>query len=74
MPLKVGKANSFPLRLPVTMRRDLKALAEAEGISINQLISLAVAEKIVRSQPRPVMDYAADAGSPTIQDPNRLPR
>ena len=74
MPLKIGKANSFPLRLPVTMRRELKALAEAEGISINQLISLAVAEKIVRSQRQPVMDYVADIGSPTIDDPNRLPQ
>ena len=74
MPLKIGKANSFPLRLPVTMRRELKALAETEGISINQLISLAVAEKIVRFQRRPVLDRAADIGSPTIHDPNRLPQ
>ena len=74
MPLKSGKANSFPLRLPVTMRRELKALAETEGISINQLITVAVAEKIVRHQRLPALDYAADIGSPTVHDPNRLPQ
>jgi hypothetical protein len=73
MRLKI-KANSFPLRLPVTMRRELKALAETEGISINQLIALAVAEKIVRHQGRPALDYAANVGSPTIHDPDRLPQ
>lgn len=73
MPIKIGKANSFPLRLPVTMRRELKALAETEGISINQLITLAVAEKIVRHQRRPALDYAAHVDSPA-HDPNRLPQ
>ena len=71
MPSKIGKANSYPLRLPVTMRRELTALARSEGISINQLISLAIAEKIVRCQQRVVRDPAADLNSPTLQEPNR---
>jgi len=45
MPSNIGKARSYPLRLPLTMRRELTALAKSEGISLNQLISLAVAEK-----------------------------
>lgn len=55
---KTGKATSFPLRLPVTMRQELNALAKREGISINQLISLAVAEKIVRCQGQAGPGYA----------------
>lgn len=53
MTSKAGKAAAFPLRLPVTMRRELNELAKREGISINHFISLAVAEKIVRCQRQP---------------------
>jgi len=38
----------FALRLPLSMRREATTLAESEGISINQFIALAVAEKITR--------------------------
>jgi predicted DNA-binding ribbon-helix-helix protein len=36
----------FSLRLPKTLHEDLKALAEEEGVSVNQFISQALAEKI----------------------------
>ena len=68
MPSKIGKANSYPLRLPVTMQRELKALAKDEGISVNQFINLAVAEKIVRCQQRSVPDQAANVNSPTLHE------
>ena len=42
------KALSFPLRLPLTMRAELEARADAEGISRNQFIVMAVAEKFIR--------------------------
>lgn len=38
----------FPLRLPLTMRRQANDLAHREGLSLNQFVSLAVAEKITR--------------------------
>lgn len=38
----------FALRLPLSMRRQLIELAKSEGISLNQFITLAIAEKIVR--------------------------
>ena len=64
MTSKAGKAAAFPLRLPVTMRRELNALAKREGISINHFISLAVAEKIVRCQRQPdVLQSPALGGS-----------
>jgi hypothetical protein len=42
------KGTCFPLRLPLTMRAELQAQANNEGISINQFIVMAVAEKITR--------------------------
>jgi len=38
--------SSLSLRLPESLHRHLKQAAEADGISINQFISLAVAEKL----------------------------
>jgi len=39
---------SFPLRLPFSTRRQAIEIAQKEGLSLNQFISLAVAEKITR--------------------------
>ncbi len=38
--------GSLSLRLSDSLHRNLKCAAEADGISINQFISLAVAEKL----------------------------
>lgn len=38
--------TSLSLRLPESLHRQLRQLAEKEGVSMNQLISTAVAEKI----------------------------
>ncbi len=38
--------SSLSVRLPDSLHRNLKRAAEADGISINQFISLAVAEKL----------------------------
>ena len=43
-----ARLGSFPLRLPHSMRRQANDLAHREGLSLNQFISLAVAEKITR--------------------------
>ena len=42
--------NSFPLRMTPTMRRQVDHLAKREGVSLNQFISLAVAEKVMRME------------------------
>jgi len=39
---------SFPLRLPFSTRRQAIEIAQREGLSLNQFISLAVAEKLTR--------------------------
>jgi rRNA-processing protein FCF1 len=38
--------STLSLRLPDSIHRELKELAKEDGISINQFISLAVAEKV----------------------------
>jgi hypothetical protein len=40
--------QSFPLRLSPSIRETANDLAHHDGISLNQFISLAIAEKIVR--------------------------
>jgi post-segregation antitoxin (ccd killing protein) len=44
------KKPSYPLRISPTMRRDVEALARAGGLSMNKLISIAIAEKLSRSE------------------------
>jgi predicted HicB family RNase H-like nuclease len=48
MNVDTKKNNSFPLRLPRTMRKQVDKLADCDGISVNHFISLALAEKISR--------------------------
>jgi len=43
-----SRPMSFPLRLPISTRRQAIDIAQKEGLSLNQFISLAVAEKITR--------------------------
>lgn len=41
-------AGTFPLRLPKSTRHQAVEVAKAEGLSLNQFITLAVVEKIAR--------------------------
>ena len=47
---KPGKTivSKFPLRLPPSVRNRAEGFSEKEGISLNQFIQLAVAEKVAR--------------------------
>lgn len=45
---KIRKSPSFLLRLSPAMMQQAKAAAKAEGLSLNQFISLAVAERVSR--------------------------
>jgi len=38
--------SALSLRLPKSLRAQLKELAQEEGISVNQIVMLAVAEKV----------------------------
>jgi hypothetical protein len=48
MPKEPLRLGSFPLRLPHSMRKQANDVAHREGLSLNQFIGLAVAEKITR--------------------------
>ena len=44
--------TTLSLRLPDSLHRQLKELAERDGVSINQFVALAVAEKVSVRVPR----------------------
>ncbi|HYD07059.1 MAG TPA: toxin-antitoxin system HicB family antitoxin [Reyranella sp.] len=39
-------STTYPLRLPASIRAEVAKLAKREGISVNQFIALAVAQKV----------------------------
>jgi len=47
-------SNAISLRVPKTLYQEARAQAEKEGISLNQYVMLAVAEKVAREQ---ALDY-----------------
>lgn len=55
--------NVLSLRLPKTMYNQLRAAAKAEGISMNQFIMLAVAEKIATLNTMNYLEERAKRGS-----------
>lgn len=40
------KASTYPLRLPRSVKAAVEKIAKAEGISLNQFVATAVAEKL----------------------------
>lgn len=40
------RVSTFPLRLPVSMKKALEEIAERDGTSMNQFLVIAAAEKI----------------------------
>ena len=38
--------STYPLRLPLSVKAEVERLAKADGISINQFVATAVAEKL----------------------------
>jgi hypothetical protein len=55
--------STLSLRLPESIHRHLKTLAEREGISINQLINSAVAEKLAALMTEDYLEQRAKRGS-----------
>jgi predicted transcriptional regulator len=55
--------SSLSLRLPDSLHRQLKQAAEADGISVNQFISLAVAEKLSALQTYDIIAERAKGSS-----------
>lgn len=55
--------STLSLRLPESIHRNLKSLAEREGISINQLINSAVAEKLAALMTEAYLEQRAARGT-----------
>jgi hypothetical protein len=55
--------STMSLRLPDSLHRQVRELAEQDGVSINQFIATAVAEKMSALMAREYMERRADRGS-----------
>ncbi|MBN8459911.1 MAG: toxin-antitoxin system HicB family antitoxin [Verrucomicrobia bacterium] len=55
--------STLSLRLPDSLHRNLKQAAEADGISINHFVSLAVAEKLSAMQTLDIISERAKGAS-----------
>jgi hypothetical protein len=55
--------SNLSVRLPDSLHRNLKNAAEADGISVNQFISLAVAEKLSALQTYDIIAERAKGAS-----------
>jgi hypothetical protein len=42
----MSNTSTYPLRLPVSVKTAAEKLAKAEGVSLNQFVATAVAEKL----------------------------
>ena len=55
--------STMSLRLPESLHRQVRELAEREGISINQLVTTALAEKMSALMAREYLEARAQRGS-----------
>ena len=55
--------STLSLRLPNSLHKELRAVAEREGVSMNQLISSAVAEKLAALMTVEYLEERAKRGS-----------
>ena len=55
--------NALSLRLPKSLHEQLRELAQAEGISVNQFVLLAVAEKVAAIATIEYLEKRAKRGS-----------
>lgn len=67
----IGSRNPtvFPLRLPRSTRQEATEIAKREGLSLNQFITLAVAEKIVRIEQGPMLRPRLEAEETSTEPP-----
>jgi len=60
--------STLSLRLPTSLHRNLRELAEREGVSINQIINAAVGEKVAALHTLDYLRERAKRGSRTAFD------
>lgn len=55
--------STLSIQLPDSLYRDLKKLAQEEGVSLNQLVTLAVAEKVSALRTASYLEARAQRGN-----------
>src|SRR5215472_9521935 len=55
------RRSNFALRVPPTLLAEARKAAESEGVALNQLITLALAEKVRACEPKNTLRNALDA-------------
>jgi HicB family len=69
------KTSNFALRLQPALMEEAKALAKAEGVALNQLINIAVAEKLAATRTFAFIErYTRDADVAKALELLRRPR
>jgi HicB family len=69
------RKSNFALRLHPTLMEEAKALAKSEGVALNQIINVAVAEKLAVSRTREFFEqYTRDADAAKALALLRRPR
>jgi hypothetical protein len=77
--------TAYPLKLPASVKAAAARLAKADGVSLNQFIALAVAEKVGvvetveeflrrragKAKPRDLLKFTRKAGRETPTDTDR---
>jgi uncharacterized protein (DUF1778 family) len=56
-------SNVLSLRIPKSLHKQLREIAEEEGISVNQFVMIAVAEKVATMQTVDYLEQRAARGS-----------
>lgn len=56
-------SNAMSVRIPKTLHHQVRELAEEEGISINQFVMLALAEKVAALQTMGYLEERAKRGT-----------
>jgi HicB family len=69
------RTSNFALRLQPTLMEEAKAMAKAEGVALNQLINVALAEKLAATRTREFFErYTRDADVAKARELLRRPR
>jgi hypothetical protein len=55
---------TYPLKLPLSIKKAAQRLAKEDGVSLNQWIAAAVAEKVGVWKPRPTFSRSGQARPP----------
>jgi predicted HicB family RNase H-like nuclease len=58
----MSEISTYPLRLPRSIRASVERVSKREGVSINQFVSIAVAEKLAMLEAGNLFQGASGAG------------